>query len=869
MQFQQKLRSSLVSALAAAGLFLAAGNAASQTVNPPINVGTSPQAIAINPITNKIYVANDGSNNVTVIDGRTHSTSTLAVGSRPFWIAVNPETNKIFVSNFGNTNTGATPSLMVIDGATHAVGAPQVVGDVGWTTVNPVTNRTYVLRYGGSDEVNIIADNVYHNTAATFSFRPVGLAINPVTNVLYVIHEGTGDVVAMNMADDVPYPPLLCPNGAGGFKAQPAPPPAAAPGPCIDIPGTPVGVAVNPITNKIYTVSSGPSGQIAVINGFGQANPHTFTTLTPPGTTGVAKAVAVNPVTNRIYAAFANRVVVVNGADNTMTVIPSGTTGGPVAVGVNTSTNKIYVPNSDGTLTVIDGATNAASTLAIPTGAKAIAVNPLTNTMYVLAGNQVTPIDGATSDTAQSIPLTTTITAHPGNTSGATGTITMNAASSAGMPSPRKVYYQIDSLDGEWKAAAGTGPYTGTYSGLPSGTHTIYAFATNGLEAPSITTDVQNNPLVGSVAAYTFTVSTSAPPNAGVSSATVDFGGQSMGTTSQPQFVSVTNIGAGTLTVSGISVSNPQFAQTNDCTTLSAGASCTVRITFTPAAAAGELNSRAAVSGTLTVNSNGSSGAKTVALGGTAEKSLVTHYYRSILRRGADSGGRAFWENEAARVAGLGANVNEAWYAMAMNFYASGEYVALARDDSGFVTDLYNTFFNRPPDESGLAYWKGQLANGLPREVALVSFMFSSEFASFTQAIFGNTAARAEVDTVGDFFRGLLARLGDDGGFNFWVGRFRTAQCQDANAVRNQAESISSAFIAGAEYSARNRTNAQYVGDLYNAFLRRGGDLDGVKFWIGQLDSGASSRDQLRQQFVSSPEFTARVNAVIQQGCKP
>jgi len=30
--------------------------------------GTGPQAVAINPVTNKIYVANDFSNNVTVID---------------------------------------------------------------------------------------------------------------------------------------------------------------------------------------------------------------------------------------------------------------------------------------------------------------------------------------------------------------------------------------------------------------------------------------------------------------------------------------------------------------------------------------------------------------------------------------------------------------------------------------------------------------------------------------------------------------------------------------------------------------------------------------------------------------------------------
>ena len=34
--------------------------------------------MAVNPVTNKIYVANVGSNNVTVIDGATNATTTVA-----------------------------------------------------------------------------------------------------------------------------------------------------------------------------------------------------------------------------------------------------------------------------------------------------------------------------------------------------------------------------------------------------------------------------------------------------------------------------------------------------------------------------------------------------------------------------------------------------------------------------------------------------------------------------------------------------------------------------------------------------------------------------------------------------------------------
>ncbi|MBK8321717.1 MAG: DUF4214 domain-containing protein [Betaproteobacteria bacterium] len=220
------------------------------------------------------------------------------------------------------------------------------------------------------------------------------------------------------------------------------------------------------------------------------------------------------------------------------------------------------------------------------------------------------------------------------------------------------------------------------------------------------------------------------------------------------------------------------------------------------------------------------------------------------------------------RLPSLGANVNETWYAMATFFFFSSEYQSFNRDDTGFVSDLYSTFFNRPADGGGLTFWTGLLAQGMPREVVLVSFMFSTEFQTFTQAIFGNVQARKEVDTVVDFYRGLLSRLPDDGGLASWVGQFRAAQCAGAGSVYSTVEAISSSFANGGEYASRNRTNAQYVGDLYNAFLRRGGDLGGVQFWISQLTGGAT-RSAIRQQFIASPEFTNRVNAIIAEGCVP
>jgi hypothetical protein len=358
-----------------------------------------------------------------------------------------------------------------------------------------------------------------------------------------------------------------------------------------------------------------------------------------------------------------------------------------------------------------------------------------------------------------------------------------------------------------------------------------------------------------------------AQPQASLSPPALAFGGQSMGTTSPPLAVTVTNVGDAPLVVGAVSVSGAAFTQASACPALAPAASCVVLVRFAPPAAGVPLNATLPVSGTLSVPSNGAGSPNSASLAGVAEKSLVTHYFNAILRRAPDAGGKAFWESEAARLQSIGANVNEAWFAMAQFFFFSPEYAAFGRDAAGFVTDLYRTFFNRDPDGGGLAFWVAQLEAGMPREVVLASFMFSAEFAAFTESIFGDTAARAEVDMVMDFYRGLLARAPEAGGFDFWVERFRAAQCVGAGNVYAEVESISAGFANGAEYAAKNRSNAQYVGDLYNAFLRRGGDLAGVQFWISQLDAEALSRDDVRRNFVASAEFQARTEAVVAQGC--
>ena len=348
----------------------------------------------------------------------------------------------------------------------------------------------------------------------------------------------------------------------------------------------------------------------------------------------------------------------------------------------------------------------------------------------------------------------------------------------------------------------------------------------------------------------------------------VAFGVQSMATRSPPQRVTLANYTGGLVTVTGIAAPS-QYLQSNDCGVLAHGASCSVDVAFAPAIFPGPLNTSLPMPAALTVTAGGAASPPALPLRGTAEKSLVTHFYRAILGRAADATGKTFWDEEALRLWSQGVDVNETWYVMAGYFFNSAEYLAAGKDDAAFVADLYNTFFNRTPDGAGLAYWVGQIQGGLPREVVMLSFMFSAEFQSFTRALFGDTTARPEVNVVLDFFRGVLNRLPDAASLQYWTGRLKAAQCAGPGAVYAEVDSISRFFIFSAEYNNRHRSRTQVVTDMYYSFLRRGGDAGGVHFWVNQLATGAMDLNGVRVNFLNSPEFAGRVQDVVAAGCQP
>lgn len=215
-------------------------------------VGTTPLNVVVNPLTNKIYVANLDSNNVTVIDGATNNvTATVpTTGNRPYAIAVNPVTNKVYVAN---AVTGAG-NVTVFDGTTDMAIAHPTVGTVpAMVVVNPVTNKAYVLNFAGSPNNTVtVIDGTNNYTTSTLTMGgtfPYTLAVNPVTDKIYV---GNFTFIGGSNPSDASVTVI---DGATNAIVTV---PAVGTGSSVLI------VAANPVTNRVYT--SVP-GTVSVIDG--------------------------------------------------------------------------------------------------------------------------------------------------------------------------------------------------------------------------------------------------------------------------------------------------------------------------------------------------------------------------------------------------------------------------------------------------------------------------------------------------------------------------------------------------------------------------------------------------------------------------
>jgi YVTN family beta-propeller protein len=312
----------LAYAAACALLFPFSGIAAfAQTVTAtiPAQEGSNglPLTIAVNPLTQLVYIAGNG---VEVVNQRTNTpVKTIDIGQNQLsGIAINPVTRKLYVTDF---NTG----LYVVDLTSNAVVGHFSLPVASSLTYSPVTNRVYTLDNEDNVWVNDGTTGALIKEIATIppSGNPLGstITINPATNLIYIPQETTpGEVLVVNaVTTAVTTVPL---EGGGSFYA-----------------------GVDPLRNIVYISDSGNAAsgsQVDVLNG---ATNKEIALVT--GIPLQAEGLSVDPHTRQVYLSNADSTVeVIDGKTNTLTstVIPVGTN--PIFSTIDLVHGLLYVGNT-------------------------------------------------------------------------------------------------------------------------------------------------------------------------------------------------------------------------------------------------------------------------------------------------------------------------------------------------------------------------------------------------------------------------------------------------------------------------------------------------------------------------------------------
>ena len=71
---------------------------------------------------------------------------------------------------------------------------------------------------------------------------------------------------------------------------------------------------------------------------------------------------------------------------------------------------------------------------------------------------------------------------------------------------------------------------------------------------------------------------------------------------------------------------------------------------------------------------------------------------------------------------------------------------------------------------------------------------------------------------------------------------------------------IARSFLNAPEFTALGLTDAQYVNVLYQLYMGRTGEADGIAYWTGRMAAGMT-RDQVCEEFAKSAEFKAIVKS--------
>lgn len=160
--------------------------------------------------------------------------------------------------------------------------------------------------------------------------------------------------------------------------------------------------------------------------------------------------------------------------------------------------------------------------------------------------------------------------------------------------------------------------------------------------------------------------------------------------------------------------------------------------------------------------------------------------------------------------------------------------------NASLVDKLYHQVLHRSAEDQGLIYWTSRLNGG-------------ANLDQVAEGIF-NSPERLD-PLVTQFYANYLLRAPDPGGLSYWVSDWQRT---------GGPEHVQASILSSQEFfDDAGDTNSGYVTLLYQRFLGRAPDPQGLAYWTGRLDSGELTRAQVATGFQVTPEQHALTVAFL------
>ena len=228
---------------------------------------------------------------------------------------------------------------------------------------------------------------------------------------------------------------------------------------------------------------------------------------------------------------------------------------------------------------------------------------------------------------------------------------------------------------------------------------------------------------------------------------------------------------------------------------------------------------------------------------------FVNRCYENIMGRQGDQGGLTYYTDLLKSGKLTGAQ-------MVMNFINSPEFQGKKYSSEKVIELLYLTMMDRAADASGLAYWAKFLNDGMSQKYIVRGFAGSAEFKNLcskygitagTLTLTGNRDKNVKVTQfVSRNYSIALGRKGDANGLNYWTGMIL-----DKKLTPQQ---VADSFVFSKECLAKDLTNTAFVKMLYNLYMGREADQNGLNYWTEKINLDMS-RKTVAASFGASKEF--------------